>query len=134
LSIKDVYNQSIKKTAEEYHGKENVIIEGLENCEVYLPFLMKSLYIKNITDCKVFVGAVSGASFVNGAVNCEIHLCSHQIRIHNSERTKFFLIAKSNPIIEHCKNMTFGKYKCTYAAHEEHLREAALYEVKNLWD
>lgn len=124
LSIKDIYNQTIRKTAEEYHGKENVIIEGLENCIVYLPFLVKSMYVKNIKDCKIFVGAVSGASFINTAVNCEIHLCSHQIRIHNSENTKFFLIARSNPIIEHCKEMQFGKYTCTYSNHEEHLKES----------
>ena len=29
LSIKDTYNQVIKKTEQEYEGKENVIIEGL---------------------------------------------------------------------------------------------------------
>jgi hypothetical protein len=77
LLIKELYNQDIRKTAEEYEGKENVIIEGLENCQVFLPFLVKSLYVKNITDCKIFVGAVSGASFINNAKNCEIHLSSH---------------------------------------------------------
>ncbi|CDW85640.1 tubulin folding cofactor [Stylonychia lemnae] len=134
LLIKDQYNKNIKKTEEEYFGKENVIIEGLENCSIYLPFLVKSLYIKNITDCKIFVGAVSGASFVNNATNCEIYLCSHQIRIHNSAKTKFFLIAKSNPIIEHCKNMLFGTYNCTYQNHEQHLKESSLFQIKNFWN
>ena len=98
----------------EYAGKENVIIENLENCEVYLPFKIKSLYIKKITNCKIYAGCVSGASFINLAVNCDLHMCSHQIRIHNSENTAFYLIAKSNPIIEHCKSMRFGVYNCTY--------------------
>ena len=95
---------------------------------------MKSLYVKNVRDCKLFVGAVSGACFVDGAVNCEVHLCAHQIRIHNSEETKFFLVAKSSPIIEHCKRMLFGRYKCFYNGHEGHLREGALLGVKNCWD
>lgn len=30
--------------------------------------------------------------------------------------------------------MHFGKYKCTYSEHEAHLKEAHLWEVKNLWD
>ena len=77
LSIKNVYDQVIKKTAEEYKGKESVIIEGLENCEVYLPFLVKSLYIKNLDGCHIYVGSVSGASFINNAKKCQIHLCSH---------------------------------------------------------
>eukprot|EP00347_Sterkiella_histriomuscorum_P017079 403350749 len=134
LLIKNVYNQEIRKTVAEYSGKENVIIESLENCSVYLPFAVKSLYIKNITDCKIFVGAVSGASFVNAAINCEIHLCSHQIRIHNSERTKFFLVAKSNPIIEHCKEMTFGLFRCAYEGLEQDLKDCHLFEIKNFWN
>ena len=77
MLIKDINCLTVRKTEQEYEGKENVIIENLENCEVYLPFLIKSLYIKNITDCKIFVGSVSGASFINTAKNCEIHLCSH---------------------------------------------------------
>lgn len=91
-----------------------------------MPFKIKSLYIKNIKDTKIFVGCVSGASFVNEAVDCDIHLCSQQIRIHNSSNTSFYLVAKSNPsnililisnstiVIEHCKGMRFGKYTCTY--------------------
>jgi hypothetical protein len=77
LSIKDVTGTEIRKTEEEYAGKENVIIENLENCEVYLPFKIKSLYVKKMTNCKIFAGCISGASFINQAVDCELHMCSH---------------------------------------------------------
>ncbi len=69
LSIKDCFDQEIRKTALEYYGKENLIIENLQNCSVYLPFKIKCLYIKKITNCKIYVGCVSGASFVNHAIN-----------------------------------------------------------------
>jgi hypothetical protein len=77
LVIKDVNTQEIRKTMEEYSGKENVIIENIENCQIYLPFKIKSLYVKKMTNCKVYVGCVSGASFINYAINCELHMCSH---------------------------------------------------------
>jgi hypothetical protein len=118
-----VYYQEIKKTESEYEGKENIIIEGVENCTIYLPFKIKSLYIKNILDTKIYAGCISGASFINNAKNCQIHICSHQIRIHNSENTEFYLIARSNPIIEHCKEMKFSIYDCTYSNFEQHLKE-----------
>jgi hypothetical protein len=102
MDIKDLNGVEIRKTEAEYEGKENIIIENLTNCTVYLPFKIKCLYVKNITDCKVYAGCISGASFINKAINCELHLCSHQIRIHYSDNTEFHLIAKSNPIIEHC--------------------------------
>lgn len=122
LSIKELKDQEIRKTEEEYKDKENVIIENLENCRVFLPFVIKSVYIKDIKNCKLFIGAVSGPTFVNEAIDCDINTCSHQIRIHNSKNTQFNLIARSNPIIEHCSEMRFGLYHCTYPEHEEHLK------------
>jgi hypothetical protein len=44
------------------------------------------------------------------------------------------LVAKSSPIIEHCKEVKFGKYICTYQAHEEHLKEAQLFGIKDFWN
>lgn len=109
--IKDVSGDSnLVKTATEYEGRENVIIENLTDCTVLLPFSIKCLYVKNITRCNVYVGSVSGASFVNEATDCLIHLQSHQIRIHNSRRVTFYLTARSNPIIEHCSEMQFAPY------------------------
>ena len=98
------------KTAAEYEGKENVIIENLTNCTVMLPFSIKCIYMKNITQTKIYVGSVSGASFVDKATDCFIHVQSHQIRIHNSKNVQFYLTARSNPIIEHCTEMKFGPY------------------------
>ena len=111
LSIKDMSDQpEIMKTAQEYEGKENVIIENLTNCTVVLPFSVKSMYIKNISNTNIYVGSVSGASFVDKAIDCLIHVQSHQIRILNSRNTQFFLTARSSPIIEHCSEMKFGPY------------------------
>ena len=53
------------KKESEYLGKENVIIENLKDCTIYLPFKIKSIYAKNLTNCKVYVGCVSSATFVN---------------------------------------------------------------------
>lgn len=134
LDIKDLSDCEIRKTEAEYEGKENVILENLKNCKVYLPFKIKSLYAKHLENCQIFAGCVSGAFFVNHAINCHLHICSHQIRIHNSQNTTFHLIAKSNPIIEHCSSMTFTPYNCTYAGLEEHQRDTGLYDIKNFWD
>jgi len=144
LWIKNVYNkESIVVSASEYEGKENVIIESVEHCVIYLPFLIKCLFIKEVKNCQVFVGAVSGASFVNDVNDSEIFLQSHQIRIHNSKNVKFYLTARSSPIIEHCSELGFGPYHTsqaeatfTYEGREKHEEEAGLKleEGKNLFD
>jgi hypothetical protein len=48
--------------------------------------------------------------------------------------TTFNLIAKSNPIIEHCREMKFTNYRCTYGKLEQHLKDTQLFEVKNFWN
>lgn len=49
LLIKDLQDdQNIMRTAAEYEGKENVIVENLKNCVVILPFSIKCIYMKNI--------------------------------------------------------------------------------------
>lgn len=56
------------------------------------------------------MGSISGATFVNEAVDCSVHVQSHQIRIHNSQRVHFYLTARSSPIIEHCTEIKFCPY------------------------
>lgn len=44
------------------------------------------------------------------------------------------MIAKSAPIIEHCSEVRFGKYKCVYKGLKQHQIESHLFEIKNLWN
>ena len=98
--------------------------------------------MKNIKSCKIYVGVVSGASFVDLVTESVICIQSHQIRIHNSKDVEFYLTARSNPIIEHCTRMKFGPFmngdqsvfsyaECTKEAHENGL---ILEPGKNFFD
>ena len=54
LLIRDLTDEpGVVKTAVEYEGKENVIIENLTNCVVILPFSIKCLYVKNIKQTRI---------------------------------------------------------------------------------
>jgi len=110
LLIKDIQGQEIRKQESEYAGKENLILENLKDCTVILPFAVKCIYMKQIQNCKVYVGANSGATFVDFLICSKVFIQSHQIRIHNSKQTQFYLTARSNPIIEHCVEMGFGPF------------------------
>ena len=63
--------------ASEYEGKENVIIENVHDSQIVIPFSIKCLYIKKISNTRIYVGSISGASFVNEATDCMLHLQSH---------------------------------------------------------
>ena len=75
LEIKDISgDMNVVKTASDYEGKENVIIENVADSQIVIPFSIKCLYIKNIKGTRIYVGSVSGASFVNEATDCQLHL------------------------------------------------------------
>jgi hypothetical protein len=63
--------------AEEYEGKENIMIEDLENCEIMIPFVVKCVYAKNLKNCELKLSAVSGACFIDSAIGCEIYMATH---------------------------------------------------------
>ena len=98
------------KTASDYEGKENVIIENVFDSQIVIPCSIKCLYVKNIKNTRIYVGSVSSASFIYSAIDCQIHLQAHQIRIHHSHKVQFYLTARSSPIIEHCDETFFGPY------------------------
>jgi len=106
----------------------------LENCNLNLNGKMKTLWLKNLKNCIINIGVVDGPCFVDNLVGCQLQLVAHQVRIHNSNTTTFKLWAMSKPIIEHCKQLKFGKYDYKYDNYEHDLEEAKLTERENLWD
>ena len=67
-----------------------------------------------------------GATFIDLVEGTTIYLASHQIRIHNSKETNFYLQARSNPIIEHCEALGFGDLGKTEHADAEAQKKAGL--------
>jgi hypothetical protein len=72
LNIIGLKDQKITRTEQEYQGKENLMLEDLENCTVVMPFAVKCVYMKNIHKCRIYVGVCSGATFVDKAIDCKI--------------------------------------------------------------
>lgn len=70
MAIKGQNGQHLVKTKEDYEGCENVIIEDCHECTIILPFPVKAVYMKNVTGSKFYIACTSGATFVDGAIDC----------------------------------------------------------------
>lgn len=108
-------------TKEEVTDKNNLILENISNSEIYILHNLKACYIKNIKDCKIFIGSVSGGTHITNCVNSSIYLATHQLRIHQTAKTAFYIIATSNPIIEDCASLTFSPLNISYSTFSENL-------------
>ncbi|CAM6025899.1 unnamed protein product [Sphagnum balticum] len=61
-------------------------------------------------------------------------LASHQIRIHSTTTTDFYLWVPSRPIVEYTKGVHFAPYTFHYSSIEKDLQAANLMEETGLWE
>jgi hypothetical protein len=57
----------------------------------------------NLKNCFLYVGDVAGAAHIMECDNCEIYVAAHQIRIHQSSETDFYIVVATHPIVESVK-------------------------------
>jgi hypothetical protein len=58
--------------------------------------------LQHLSDCTVYLGAVTGPVYVENVKNCKIFAYCRQLRIHETRGTDFYVHTGSGPIIENC--------------------------------
>jgi hypothetical protein len=130
--IKDKIKEKINVT--DIQDKDILIIENIENCEIVIPFNFKALYAKNIKDCNLQLGVISGGSHLTSIERTTFFVATHQLRIHKTYNTEFNIISASSPIIEDCNGLKFKKLNSDYNITDESLTLARIDKTKNKWD
>eukprot|EP00325_Prymnesiales_sp_UTEX-LB-985_P004111 CAMPEP_0174705092 /NCGR_PEP_ID=MMETSP1094-20130205/8433_1 /TAXON_ID=156173 /ORGANISM="Chrysochromulina brevifilum, Strain UTEX LB 985" /LENGTH=385 /DNA_ID=CAMNT_0015903213 /DNA_START=47 /DNA_END=1204 /DNA_ORIENTATION=- len=98
----------IRPAGEEAAG--DFALEELTDCEVRLLSSSAVLWIRNLSNCRIFALPVARSIYVTACEGCTLYLGSRQLRIHTSSRTDFYVHTTSHPIIEHCSSLRFAPY------------------------
>jgi hypothetical protein len=104
----------------------DVVLTNLTDCTILLLGHPSALRCHNLVRCRVYAGPCSGSVLIYGAVDCEFHMRTRQLRIHDTHRTHFHLQIVSNPIIEHTDTSGFASCDFTYPQLEADLRASGL--------
>ena len=134
LVMKDLNNCNKKYTKEEIKGKNNILMENINNCDIYLLFDFKACYINNCSKCNIYLGSISGGTHITHCSESKIYLMTHQLRIHQTVKTHFYVLINSNPIIENSKENVFHPLKIKYDEYENNLKISGINENNNSWD
>lgn len=134
LLIKDLKNEKKIYTKNEIEGKNNILMENIDNCEIYLLFNFKACYITNCNKCKIYLGSVSGGTHLTSLCESQVYLITHQLRIHKTTKCDFFVMINSNPIIEHSKDNVFHPLKIKYNDYENNVKISGIDINNNKWD
>ena len=72
------------------------------------------VHIDSIDSCTVLCGPVVGSTFINKCTNSKLALVCHQLRIHETTNTQFYIHVGSRAIIENTQQVTFAPYSWTF--------------------
>lgn len=132
LRIANRKNEVIRFSSADLQDKD-VSIETLENCKVYLPGFLAALFVHNVKGSELYIGVVAGATHIEGMVESCVMVATHQIRIHKTEETDFYLRVRSRPIVEHTKKVRFAPFQWCFAELDNFLQLADLSIENGKW-
>ncbi|CAI7677986.1 unnamed protein product [Penicillium pancosmium] len=78
-----------------------------------------SLTIRNIKESLLICGQVNGPAHITGVEHSVIVVSCRQFRMHNCTDVDVYLSCSSNPIIEDCSNIRFGRIPKAYALNHD---------------
>jgi tubulin-specific chaperone C len=104
----------------------DVSMSRLSGMTVQLADVAGAVRAVDLSHCKIYIGPVAGSVHLTNCVGCEIYVAARQVRIHASSQCVFYVLARSSPIIEDCKQLMFAPYAMSYSGLEEQLDEAGL--------
>ncbi|KAJ1456898.1 tubulin binding cofactor C-domain-containing protein [Pelagophyceae sp. CCMP2097] len=106
-------------------------LADLEDCVVFAPGVLGALRLKNVRNCEVYAGRVTGPAFVVDVVGCRLRLAARQLRIHDTYDTDFYVAVSSGPIVEDCCGLRFAAYSTAWTPSLDVVSTAAWRDVKD---
>lgn len=85
-----------------------VALNNLENCRIIIVNDAPSINLNNMKNCVFIAESVAGSSYITNCHNCRFVIRCHQLRIHLTTETDFYIDLPSNPIIEKCEKVRFA--------------------------
>ncbi|KAI2720604.1 hypothetical protein CBS147332_3844 [Penicillium roqueforti] len=121
VSVDDHYGLHIMLPASGSSPTVPVSITSLNRCIVDMsiptangkPYA--SLTAKGIKESLLICGQVNGPAHITGVKNSVIVISCRQFRMHDCSDVDVYLSCSSNPIIEDCSNIRFGRIPKAYA-------------------
>lgn len=87
---------------------EKVAVNKLENCKIFVKNEIPTLSLNNLTNCVFKAENIKVSAFITSCINCTLIIGCHQLRIHQTNDTNFYINVGSDPIIEKCQNVGFA--------------------------
>jgi hypothetical protein len=93
----------------------------------------EQVQIDNLENCRVWISACASSIFIRNCKNCTFYTCCRQLRLRDVIDSKFYTFSMSEVHIETSNGLKFGPFNGGYPDHARHLASANLNIAQNLW-
>lgn len=131
-SFKNKKNETAIKNPGDIDG-QMFDIADCEGSTVIVMDYCEQVQIDQLKNCKVFIGACASSIFIRNCENCTFYTCCRQLRLRDVNNSSFYIYSMAEVHIEFSSNVRFGPFNGGYPEHERHLRSANLDTSSNLW-
>lgn len=104
---------------------ENSTMVVLDHCEQVQMDVLKK--------CRVFIGAGTSSIFIRNCNDCVFYTCCRQLRLRECVNCQFYIYSTAEVHIEESSGVSFAPFNGGYPEHKEHLEKANLPVDHNLW-
>ncbi|KAG2780291.1 hypothetical protein JG687_00003679 [Phytophthora cactorum] len=125
-------NETLMKLPGQIEGQP-FDLSDLEGCTVMLLDHINQVQIDNLSNCRVFVGPSSESVFVRNCTNCVFTIACKQLRTRDCSGCSLYLYSLTDPIIETSQQMAFAPFNGAYCGIERNFSDARLEPTNNHW-
>lgn len=112
---------------------QQFIIDGCEDCNLYVLDHNAAITIDDCKNCRIFIGPCDSSVFIRDCVGCKCVFLCRQFRTRNCEDCDFSLYCATRPIIESSKRLRFGCIDFHYDGIEDGMKACKLSKFTNYW-
>jgi len=113
---------AVATAGEDIQQRGDFALTRLRDCDVFVFESFTAVHVADLERCRVLLAPTRGGSVcVDRCRGCIFAIASQQLRIHTTTHSRFSVLTKSGPIIEHSTALVFSPYTVVYPELESDL-------------
>ncbi|CAE8643101.1 unnamed protein product, partial [Polarella glacialis] len=114
-------------------GGQQVNLDGLEDCEVYVCDPTAQFFIDFCKGCAVLLAPCESSVFVRDCEDCTFWIAAQQLRTNNCHRCTFYLYSKTEPIVETSTDLSFAPWSAKFPKCSQQFSQTKFDPQRNFW-
>ena len=115
-------------------GQQQVNLEDLCACEVYICDPPGQAFVDGCKDCLILLTAFDGPACFRDCEGCTFWVAAQQVRLKDCKSCTFYIYAKTPPTMVNCKDISAAPWCAHFLNCRQHFESAGFDVKRNFWN